>query len=543
MPDHDKSGSWASEEDFLLHVEKELASLREMTGSVNWVNTEAWDAVVRKVHNLRGAAAMVGHPMITRLLEGLETKLGQADQYTDVQLTEHVREALRRAADVLRGPTSPSPALAAPPPAAPLVIPEPAALTAATRKRLKPLNILIVDDDESFRWHLRSAYRPLGMTVFEVDRGTDVTPEYLEKKKIDVVLLDLLLPGENGFETCKRLKANPLSCHVPIVFVSIKTELESRLFGWQVGAEDFTVKPVDPLELLLRTEFLVERAVLKRNQQRQVGVVYEVFLKEMEEKIQKAASAREPLVLATLSLSGAGADPKLRSAGVKFLLDSLRRGDVLCSPAAGYLMVLQTDTSLAAARRSFATTAQRLKKGFGLDCRVGLVEYPTHGKAIQDLLAASKECLDRALQARTESSVITPGARQGGESQPPKLVVVDDDEIYLHQLGRHFAELGFNAFLVGDSRRAVESVRQEKPDLVTLDILMPEPDGLKILDTLKHDPELAAIPVIMISGKGEEESLLQAFNLGAGDYLIKPLRFPELDARVRKLLRESVGAE
>jgi DNA-binding response OmpR family regulator len=543
MPDEGPRDSWASEHDFLLHVEKELQHLLVTTSGANWVNTDAWDAVVRTVHNLRGTAAVVDHSVISRIFEGLENKLNHPENFTDSQLREEVDKSLKLAAQSLRG-ASPALRPQPPTPAAPVSVGlPPASLSPTILKYLKPLNILVVDDDENYRSRLREVYRPLGMRVFEMARGSDLTPDLLEKKKIHVVVLDLKLPGEDGYSICKRLKASPASCHVPIVFVSVAGELESRLYGWQVGAEDFVVKPIDPLGLLLRVQFLVERAAAKRAQQQQFGVSYDAFLARVKKVIEKGVAEKEPVVLAMLSLTGAGLEEKQRAAGAKFLLDQLRRGDVLCSPAAGSLMILQPDITLAAARKIFETIALRLKKDFRLDCRVGLAQSPSNGRTTQDLLAASKECLDRALGAGEESLVITPRSRKREEAAPPKLVVVDDDEVFLDQLGMHFADLGFTVVLVNDSQRAVEYVRQNKPDLVTLDVMMPDPDGLKLLQSIRKDPELAGTLVIMISAKGEEGSLLEAFALGANDYLVKPFRFPELDARVHKALRERVVAD
>ena len=541
MGDEQVQEGWASEEEFLLYLEKKLQRLREATSSVNWVNTEDWNEVVRTVHNLRGAAGMFGHPIISRIFEGLEKKLAHPEDYAEAQLREDVQASLTRATESLRGPPPP-PAVSVPAPSPiPAWEPRQTVLTPATQKRLKPLTILVLDDDTVFRTHLRGVYVPLGMRILESDRGSDLTPDFLQKNKVDTVVLDLKLPGEDGYSICKRLKANPASCDVPIVFVSATGELESRLFGWQVGGEDFIVKPVDPLELLLRIEFLVERANARRAQARQVGVSYDVFLKEMEKRIKESISHKDPLVLAMLTLTGAGSEEKQRAAGVRFLLDQMHRGDVLCSPTAGYLMVLQPHKSVAAARKTLETLVNRLTKDFALECKVGLAECPVHGGTAQDLLAAAKQCLDRARQGGVETAVISPGSHKDEEPHPPKVLMVDDDEEFLDFLGRHLADLGINAVMVPGSDRAVELVRQHKPDLVTLDVMMPDPDGLEVLKTLKADPTLAAIPVIMVSAKEEEEYLLRAFDLGAADYLVKPFRLPELHARVRKVLRETAA--
>jgi DNA-binding response OmpR family regulator/HPt (histidine-containing phosphotransfer) domain-containing protein len=535
--------SWASEAEFLLHVEEELKKLKEMTRSVNWVNSEAWDTVVRTVHNLRGSAGMIGPQAIATILEGLERKLSQADRYSDMQLREEVDLSLMRATEALRGISS-SPQAAVPQwSAVDIGAPPRSVLTPSALKRLKPLTILVVDDDPMIRVQLQGIYHKVGMRVIALDRGTDLSPEFLAKQKIDAVILDLHLPDEDGYSICKRLKADALSCNVPIVFISVTGELESRLYGWQVGAEDFIVKPVDPLELLLRVQFLVDRNNEKLMQQRQVGITYDSFLRELDKRIKEALSAKGTFVLALLSLGGAGADQKQRAAGSKFLLDGLRRGDLFCSPGPGYLIVLQPNESLASAKQTFATLARRLKREFQVECRVGLAECPTHGQTRPELMAAIKAHLDLAVQQGVEIIVESAPSRKVEEPHPPKILIVDDDPEFLNYLAKPLVELGINAIMESASDRALERVRQTSPDLVMLDVMMPDPDGLKILQSLKADPKLAAIPVIMVSVKTAEEYLIRAFDLGAADYLIKPFQLPELKARVRKVLRARAASE
>lgn len=533
--------SGASEAEFLRHVEEELNKLRETTSSFNWVNTGAFATVVRTVHNLRGSAGMIGHRDVAAILEGLEKKLDQADQYTDTQLREEVHAALKKALEALAGPSSDSQAPVTQGPGVAAGEHPQIVLTPAALKRLKPLTILIVDDNRIIRALLQTVFQKLGMKVITMERGGDLKPDFLGKHRIDAVILDLHLPDEDGYSICKRLKADASSCNVPIVFMSVTGELESRFYGWQVGAEDFIVKPVDPLEMLLRLEFLVERNSAKLMRQRQVGISYDSFLKEIDKRVKAAISGEGTFVLALLSLTGAEAGEKQRAAGSTFLLDKLRRGDIFCSPGPGYLIVLQPNTSLASAEKTFETLASRLKRDFRVECRVGLAECPTHGTTGPDLIAAIKAHLDLAVQRGVQTSADSARSREVEEPRPPKIVIVDDDLEFLNYLEKHLAELGINAITVSASDRALDCIRQNGPDLVMLDVLMPDPDGLKILQALKADPKLAAIPVMMVSAKEAEDYLIRAFDLGAADYLIKPFRLPELKARVRKALRDKAA--
>jgi DNA-binding response OmpR family regulator/HPt (histidine-containing phosphotransfer) domain-containing protein len=534
---------WVGEGEFLLYAEEQIKKVQETIGTLNWVNSAAWGTVVRTVHNLRGSAGMTGHSDVAAILDELEKKFSQADKYTETQLSEEVNASLQRAVEALRSPRpAPQPPAAQTPDAASNEASQ-TLLTPSALKRLKPLTILVVDDDPIVRQLLRSVFEKLGMKVVTLDRGVDLRPDFLAKQKVDAVILDLHLPDEDGYSICKRLKADASSCHVPIVFISVTGELESRFYGWQVGAEDFIVKPVDPLDLLLRVEFLVDRNSAKLKQQRQVGISYDSFLKEVDKRVNPAISGQGAFVVALLSLKGAGADERQRAAGSMFLLDQLHRGDVFCSPGAGYLIVLQPNKSLASAQRGFEMLAGRLMSDFRVECRVGLAECPTHGSTGPDLMAAAKAQLDQAVQRGTRTSAAGVGSGEIEDLRPLKIVIVDDNVEFLNYLENHLAELGFKATLESTSERALECIRRNSPDLVMLDVLMPDPDGLKILAALKADPKLADIPVMMVSAKDDEEHLIRAIDLGAADYLIKPFRLPELKARVRKALRDRAAAQ
>ena len=532
--------SWVGEEGFLLYAEEQVKRVREITSTLNWVNTAAWGTVVRTIHNLRGSAGMTEHSAVVAILEGLEKKLGQADKYTETQLSEEVNASLKRAVEALHAKPTEMQAPMAEAASVAAVEAAQTLLTPAALKRLKPLTILVVDDDPIIRKLLQSVFEKLGMKVISMERGVDLRPDYLAKQKIDAVILDLHLPDEDGYSICKRLKSDASSCHVPIVFISVTGELQSRFYGWQVGGEDFIVKPVDPVELLLRVEFLVDRNSAKLKQQKQMGISYDSFLKEIDKRINAALAGQGTFVLALLSLKGVGADERQRASGSMFLLDELRRGDIFCSPGPGYLLVLQPNKSLASAQQSFELLAGRLNDEFRVECRVGLAHCPGHGTTGPDLMAALKAHLDQAVRKGAQTSADSSGGIE--ERCAAKIVIVDDNVEFLNYVEKPIAELGFTMVLESASERALESIRQNRPDVVMLDIVMPDPDGLKILTALKADPQLAAIPVMMVSAKEDEEYLIQAFDLGAADYLIKPFRMPELKARVRKVLRDRAAA-
>ena len=123
------------------------------------------------------------------------------------------------------------------------------------------------------------------------------------------------------------------------------------------------------------------------------------------------------------------------------------------------------------------------------------------------------------------------GGRLGG-----LVLVVDDDESNRTLLARRLRREGYTVALAETGRHALEKVRQRKFDLVLLDIIMPEMDGLEVLRRLKGDPATQHLPVLMLSAVDEMDAVVRCIELGADDYLPKPFPPPLLRARVRACL-------
>jgi CheY-like chemotaxis protein len=107
------------------------------------------------------------------------------------------------------------------------------------------------------------------------------------------------------------------------------------------------------------------------------------------------------------------------------------------------------------------------------------------------------------------------------DNQKKKIMLVDDDnairQLYVFELSTR----NFEVVEAKDGKEALTKVRQEKPDLILLDMVMPEMDGLGFLTELKQDLDLKNVPVIMLTNFGQENLIQQAYNLGVTDYLLK----------------------
>ncbi|MFN3649033.1 MAG: response regulator [Armatimonadota bacterium] len=116
----------------------------------------------------------------------------------------------------------------------------------------------------------------------------------------------------------------------------------------------------------------------------------------------------------------------------------------------------------------------------------------------------------------------------------PTVLVVDDQPQILIPLKRKFEAEGFHVYTASNGAQALEVFKEKRPDVVTLDIMMPEIDGLTVVKRIR---EMSQVPIIMLSAKSEESDVVLGLELGADDYLTKPFRINELVSRVRALLR------
>ncbi len=117
-----------------------------------------------------------------------------------------------------------------------------------------------------------------------------------------------------------------------------------------------------------------------------------------------------------------------------------------------------------------------------------------------------------------------------------KILVVDDTRNVQVLLSDFLGSQDFEVVTASDGREALEVVREAKPDLILLDIMMPNMDGYQFISQLRRT---SSIPVIMITAKVQESDIIRGFDLGADDYLTKPFRLRELLVRMRAVLRRA----
>lgn len=184
--------------------------------------------------------------------------------------------------------------------------------------------ILVVDDVEP---NVRLLEAKLTLEYYEVLTATDgaTALEIAAAERPDIILLDVMMPGMDGFETCRRLKADPVTKHIPVVLVTALDGREDKMKGLAVGADDFVTKPIDDVILFARVKSLVRlKAVMDE-------------LREREESGRRLG----------VDTDGAG---RLRGSGGRVLVvdDNARQAEKICEQLKGeHRPVIETDPAAA----------------------------------------------------------------------------------------------------------------------------------------------------------------------------------------------------
>jgi len=119
-----------------------------------------------------------------------------------------------------------------------------------------------------------------------------------------------------------------------------------------------------------------------------------------------------------------------------------------------------------------------------------------------------------------------------------RILVVDDEEWVRELVGRYLEAAGFDVVMAADGSKALTQFHSHCPDLVILDWMLPELDGLEVATRIRKE---SSVPIIMLTARTEEGDRIKGLEFGADDYVVKPFSTRELEARVRAVLRRSQG--
>ncbi|GIO69880.1 response regulator transcription factor [Paenibacillus cookii] len=144
--------------------------------------------------------------------------------------------------------------------------------------------ILVVEDEKPINDLITMNLKLVGHRFFKAFSGMEV-PAILEREKIDLILLDVMLPGLDGFSLMRQIR----NLNIPVIFITAKDSLADRIAGFELGADDYIIKPFEILELLARIH-----VVLRRSTKEQTAIIIDdVEIRPLERQVYKLGCAVE----------------------------------------------------------------------------------------------------------------------------------------------------------------------------------------------------------------------------------------------------------
>jgi two-component system alkaline phosphatase synthesis response regulator PhoP len=126
-------------------------------------------------------------------------------------------------------------------------------------------------------------------------------------------------------------------------------------------------------------------------------------------------------------------------------------------------------------------------------------------------------------------------AVDGGVGVPEKILVVEDEQDLRELVGKYFVDMGYRVVVTADGGDALDLAKEEKPQIILLDLKMPELDGLEVCKKLKTDETTRTIPIIIVTAYNNQ--LNEALAAGADDFVAKPVHLLELSVRIKSILK------
>ena len=337
--------------------------------------------------------------------------------------------------------------------------------------------VLIADDIEDNRQLLAQLLAPVGFEIRLATNGAEAVQEF-EQWRPHLILMDFRMPVMDGHEAIRRIRAMAGGEDTKIIAVTASAMDDNRQELMEVGADDFIGKPFREAELFQKIHA-------------HVGVEY-IYAED-----PTAAAREEAAELTPESLAGWPRD----------LIDPMREA-VITADLDQLLARIQERRSPRSPRRPGAAP-------------------PGRGLPVPET--------SRPLQHG--GPPLNPEKPTSGAGQPASILVVDDTPANLQVLAGMLKDRGYKVRPVPGGKLALLAARRDPPDLILLDINMPEMNGYEVCEHLKADDDLKGIPVIFISALTEQLDKVKAFAIGGVDYLTKPFQMEELHARVETHLK------
>jgi len=425
--------------------------------------------------------------------------------------------------------------------------------------------ILIVDDDTSMLIELASILNQ-EYKIYTVKDGLSALEKASEVSP-DLILLDVIMPDLSGFEVLNKLKENERTKDIPVLFITGATDSDAEIRGLAAGAVDYVHKPLNESLVKLR----VRHQIQLLNQFRKIEHLSmsdqltglpnrRSFEMKINEEWDRASRELTPLSVMMVDIDHfkkyndtyghQQGDVALRTVAEMFTKALRRPSDFVARWGGEEFIILLPNTDSKGAYdvaehvRQLAEDIEILapdRSVTKLTVSIG-VNTRLHGQSIT--LDKFVSWTDMALytaknKGRNKVCVYeVPDESEGAKNKEAKrstIFIVDDVETNLNAAEKVLAET-YRVIALSSAEKMFKALTKFTPDLILLDVEMPDMNGFEAMKLLNADELYSEIPVIFLTGMTDAESEAKGIELGAVDFIMKPFTEPVLLNRIRKCL-------
>ncbi|MGE5341448.1 MAG: two-component regulator propeller domain-containing protein [Candidatus Omnitrophota bacterium] len=405
--------------------------------------------------------------------------------------------------------------------------------------------LLIVEDNADVRAYIQNALA----SHFQIEQAGDGEEGINQARALipDLIISDIMMPKTDGYELCKILKTDIATSHIPIILLTAKTDEANVLKGLSFGADDYITKPFNTLLLAARVQNLIDlRRQLQLKRQRQLAQDMEAlwvvpadedFFRELTGIIDahiddvnfnvqvlgnKMGMGRTSLFKKIQSVTGKSPNQLIRNY-------RLQR-------AAQLLKTMPPDSSIADVASGvgftdFSHFSQCFKKRFG--------QNPTHFRDMYREKGPhemeSLETMERHERSEQVSGIEI-GESEAGSAPENGIILIIEDDPDARRYIRETLEPEFGIEEAENGDEGIQKAFEIIPDLIVSDVMMSGADGFELCRTLKTDPRTGRIPIVLLTARVSDESMISGFETGADDYITKPFNRDILRVRIKNLL-------
>ena len=467
----------------------------------------------------------------------------------------------------------------------------PFAFPRSTDEAVRNAHIIIIDDEQTVTRTVRRHLERAGFRRFTTVSESDVAVERINVLNPDLILLDVHMQPVSGLDILKWVRRNDQTRQIPVIILTSASDEDTKIEALNLGANDFLTKPVGTSELVARVrnnlsakacvDILADYSAQLESDilsDALTGIANRrAFDYELRRRIIEWNRQRSPLGLLMVDIDffktfndrhGHRVGDIVLRAVAQELEECMREMDLVARYGGEEFAVILPATTSSEARHAGerareAIAGHEFRVGdqqMQLSVSVGIANA-MNGDDAELLICRADAALYAAKQNGRNRSYFHDGgsclpvATTAPDTSAPnplelprnsnvrstvenaRIAIVDDESVIITTVRKHLKNAGFSQFIsINESVEALDIIRCEEPDIVLLDIHMPHVDGIEILKNLRIQDRTKRIPVLILTSSTDTATKVEALNLGANDFLEKPVNSSELTARVRNTL-------